>query len=252
MKKYILMSFVAALTFSFTSCKEDDGTTPGNDDKPVATLYTYTVESPYNPDNDVAVRMVGNNKVENIYFLVEPTATHDANLKEKGESGYIEYVISNGSKGEIVEDAKKVLGSVTIEKVFTNLIGENIISAVAVSPSGRLSNVYGEGFHLKFNIMEDTKEETGDGGSLWFFRVAIQPTSWSYGEYGTIYVRDIAYWQGNDAYATYLGYGCILYDDGYAEFPLRYQVAAGGLAYTTAWTGEDDPGDCDIFIPNEL
>ena len=306
MKKYILMSFVAALTFSFTSCKEDDGTTPGNDDKPVATLYTYTVESPYNPDNDVAVRMVGNNKVENIYFLVEPTATHDANLKEKGESGYIEYVISNGSKGEIVEDAKKVLGSVTVEKVFTNLIGENIISAVAVSPSGktltttsfvglewedvkegfykfgdgsplgeitglegmptvlqhcatqgktdlyRLSNVYGEGFHLKFNIMEDTKEETGDGGSLWFFRVAIQPTSWSYGEYGTIYVRDIAYWQGNDAFATYLGYGCILYDDGYAEFPLRYQVAAGGLAYTTAWTGDDAPGDCDIFIPNEL
>ena len=55
MKKYILMSFVAALTFSFISCKEDDGTTPGNDDKPVATLYTYTVESPYNPDNDVAV-----------------------------------------------------------------------------------------------------------------------------------------------------------------------------------------------------
>lgn len=296
MKKYILMSLVGLLTFSFTSCKEDSGTEPGTDEKAVATLYTYEAPSPYNPDNDVVVRMVGNNKVEDIYYLAETKAAYDANLKEKGESGYIEYVIANGTKGEIVEEAKTLLGEVTVEKVFTNLIGENVIAAVSVSPSGkklstttfvgleweditdgyysfgsgsplpvvsglsgvstmlqncttagktdlyRLVNVYGDGFNLKFSILSDSEMDT-EYGKAWYCRAAIQPTGWSYGQYGTLYVRDIAYWQGNDAFATNGNYGCLMYDDGYAFFPLHYGVSAGNVGYTTA-------ANCDTFIPS--
>ena len=296
MKKYILMSLAALLTFSFTSCKEDSGTKPGNDDKAVVTLYTYEVGSPYNPDNDVAVRFVGNNQVEEIYFLVETRAKFDANMAELGESGYIDYVLSNGTKGEIIEEAKAALGDKTVEKVFTNLFGENVIAAVSKSPSGnklntttfvglewvdvtdgfyqfgsgsvlgqvsgltgttamlqhctttgktdlfRLVDVFGSGFNMKFNILEDTATDT-QYGTMWFCRVALQPTSWSYGNYGTVYVRDIAYYAGNDVYATNGSYGCAIYDDGYAIFPLNYRVSAGNITYTNA-------GNCDIFFPS--
>ena len=296
MKKYILMSLVGLLAFSFTSCKEDTGTVPGNDEKAVVTLYTYEVESPYNPDNDVAVRFVGNNKVEEIYFLVETKAKFDANMAEKGESGYIDYVLANGTKGNIIEDSKSVLGDNTVEMVFTNLVGENVIAAVSKSASGntlntttfvglewedftdgfyqfgagspfgqisgltgttamlqhcstqgktdlyRLVDVFGSGFNMKFNILPDTEEDT-EYGKVWYCRVALQPTSWSYGDYGTVFVRDIGYWQGNDSFATNASYGCAMYEDGYALFPLNYRVSAGNLAYTTA-------GSCDIFIPS--
>ena len=297
MKKYILMSLAALLTFSFTSCKEDSGTEPGNDEKAVVTLYSYEVDSPYNPDNDVAIRFVGNNKVEEIYFLVEPKAQFDANMTEKGESGYIDYVLANGTKGEIDAEANEALGQKTVEMVFTNLIGENVIAAVSKSASGnmlntttfvglewedvtegyykfgdgsklgavsgldgtypvlqhcstagkedlyRLVDVFGAGFNMKFNILPDTEEET-DYGKAWYCRVALQPTSWSYGDYGTVYVRDIAEWQGNDAFATNGTYGCYMFEDGYTYFPLNYRVSAGNLGYTTI-------NNCDIFVPSE-
>lgn len=296
MKKYIIMSLAVLLTFSFTSCKEDSGTEPGNDNKAVATIYKYEPKSPYNPDNDVVVRMVGNNKVNEIYYFAETKADFDANMLELGESGYIEYVMANGSKGEIIEDTKSELGVVTVEKVFTNLIGENIISAVSVSASGkslntttfvglewedvtdgyyqfgsgskltsvsglegvettlqhcttagkenmyRLVNVFGDGYHMKFTIMPETEEETEDG-LAWYCRVPIQPTSWSYGQHGTLFVRDIAYWQGSDSFATDADYGCYMYEDGYTFFPLQYSVSAGNVGYTYY-------GICDTFIPS--
>ena len=296
MKKYIIMSLAVLLTFSFTSCKEDSGTEPGNDNKAVATIYKYEPKSPYNPDNDVVVRMVGNNKVNEIYYFAETKADFDANMLELGESGYIEYVMANGSKGEIIEDTKSELGVVTVEKVFTNLIGENIISAVSVSASGkslntttfvglewedvtdglyqfgngsplssvtglagiettlqhcttegkeelyRLVDVFGDGYNMKFSIMPETEEETEDG-LAWYCRVPIQPTSWTYGQYGTLFVRDIAYWQGKDSFATDADYGCYMYDDGYTYFPLQYYVSAGNVGYTTT-------ANCDTFIPS--
>jgi len=296
MKKYIIMSLAVLLTFSFTSCKEDSGTEPGNDNKAVATIYKYEPKSPYNPDNDVVVRMVGNNKVNEIYYFAETKADFDANMLELGESGYIEYVMANGSKGEIIEDTKSELGVVTVEKVFTNLIGENIISAVSVSASGkslntttfvglewedvtdglyqfgngsplssvtglagiettlqhcttegkeefyRLVDVFGDGYNMKFSIIPESEEET-DLGSAWFCRVPNQPTSWTYGQYGTLNVRDIAYWQGNDAFATNGSYGCYMYDDGYTYFPLQYYVSLGNVGYTTT-------DNCDTFIPS--
>ena len=43
------MSLAGLLTFSFTSCKEDSGTEPGNDEKAVATMYTYEAPEPLQP-----------------------------------------------------------------------------------------------------------------------------------------------------------------------------------------------------------
>ena len=77
---------------------------------------------------------------EDIYYFAETKADYDANMMEKGRSGYIEYVIANGTKARLSKRLKPELGVVTVEKVFTNLIGENIISAVSVSASGKSLN----------------------------------------------------------------------------------------------------------------
>ena len=106
----------------------------------------------------------------------------------------------------------------------------------------RLVNVFGDGYHMKFSIMPETEEETEDG-LAWYCRVPNQPTSWTYGQYGTLNVRDIAYWQGNDSFATNGSYGCYMYDDGYTYFPLQYYVSAGNVGYTTT-------ANCDTFIPS--
>ncbi len=135
MKKYILMSLAALLTISFSSCREEEGTEPGNDPKAVSTIYTYTPELPYNSDNDVQIRIVGNNKVENVYYLAEPAATFDENMKAKGEAGYIDYVIEKGTKAEFNEENLK--DSPAADAVITNMLGEYIIAVVSTSASGK-------------------------------------------------------------------------------------------------------------------
>ena len=90
---------------------------------------------------------------------------------------------------------------------------------------------------------EGTTEEETEDGLAWYCRVPNQPTSWTFGQYGTLNVRDIAYWQGNDAFATNGSYGCYMYDDGYTYFPLQYYVSAGNVGYTTT-------ANCDTFIPS--
>lgn len=58
MKKYInALGMILLAIVAMTSCKEEEGTTPGTDGAPAITLYEYAVEAPeYNPDNDVTIR----------------------------------------------------------------------------------------------------------------------------------------------------------------------------------------------------
>lgn len=297
MKKYILMSLAALLSLSFTSCREENGTEPGNDGNGVTTVFTYVVDAPYNSDNDVAVRFAGNAQVSEIYYLVEKEADFDKNYAEKGEAAYMDYVMQSGSKVELNKDVKEALNTSDADVVLTNLIGSNVIAAVSVSANGtktfakgtfvglewedvtdgyyqfgsasalpdvsglkgvmcslqhcttagktnlyRLVDVFGKGFNLKFSVMEDTKTMT-QYGNMWYVRVANQPTSWEFKTYGTLNVRDIAYWQGNDAFATNASYGCTMYDDYYTEFCLQYNVTAGNVGYATS-------GAADVFLPS--
>ena len=65
MKKYInALGMILLAIVAMTSCKEEEGTTPGTDGAPAITLYEYAVEAPeYNPDNDLRIRIAANNQV---------------------------------------------------------------------------------------------------------------------------------------------------------------------------------------------
>ncbi len=124
-KTKYLLGALAGMALVMTSCSADEGTDPGSDSKPVVTLYSYDPSSEYNADNDVLVRMVPNNKVEEIYYLNEPTDDVEAYIEANGENAYAEHVIAAGTKATISEDG---YADVTL----TDMVGNYTISAVAV------------------------------------------------------------------------------------------------------------------------
>ncbi|MDE6787552.1 MAG: hypothetical protein K2J46_11020, partial [Muribaculaceae bacterium] len=84
--KYILMLAAAPMLWA---CSADEGSMPGSDPNPAVTLYTYA-PSEGNPDNDVTVRFVTNNKTNSVKYLAVPSADvenlSEAQLLSKVES----------------------------------------------------------------------------------------------------------------------------------------------------------------------
>lgn len=108
---------------------------PGSDSKAVTTIYSYSPSKPYNPDNDVQLRFVGNSKVKEMYLLIEDESDYNANLKKLGENGYADYVVKNGEKLSLSTDPLQ--GTLTAEVIKTNLLGANAITVASVSDSGK-------------------------------------------------------------------------------------------------------------------
>lgn len=135
MKKYInALGMVLLAIMAMTSCKEEEGTTPGTDEAPAITLYQYAVEAPeYNPDNDVRIRIAANNQVSEAYYLTETTADKKAHVEAEGETGYMTYVVENGTKIEGIS------GESNADIVLTNLQGECAITVVGVNGSNMTS-----------------------------------------------------------------------------------------------------------------
>ena len=131
MKKYISSIMVLFALLAFTACSEDHGTTPGSDAKPSVTAYSYEVTAPLNPDNDVNVRFVFNNKTTEAYYLAEKTADKEA--RELTEDAYAAYVVANGQELDLEDDWQSE-GYIS-DLVLTGLYGEYTITAVAVSGS---------------------------------------------------------------------------------------------------------------------
>ena len=131
MKKYISSIMVLFALLAFTACSEDHGTTPGSDAKPSVTAYSYEVTAPLNPDNDVNVRFVFNNKTTEAYYLAEKTADKEA--RELTEDAYAAYVVANGQELDLEDDLQSE-GYIS-DLVLTGLYGEYTITAVAVSGS---------------------------------------------------------------------------------------------------------------------
>lgn len=128
MKKYIYSLFAVLLTTAcMTSCTEDEGTEPGNDPAPAVTIYQYATSRPNNPDNDVILRLASNNKTTEAYYLAEKSSEKESRLASMGESGYADYVVSNGVKIE------KLSGASTTDVTLTDLYGAYTITVVAVS-----------------------------------------------------------------------------------------------------------------------
>ncbi len=271
MKRYIYKLFVVLLTTSMLfSCSEEEGTEPGNDPNPAVTIFKYEPGESYNVDNDIVLRFAFNNKTTAAYFLAEKSIDKEAYINTSGESAYLDYVVENGEAlnvdGESDLDTTLVglYGEYTItvvavgenskfssETTFTGLDWSDVVSGtytffnadeIGIASSStmlqicttneklyRFKDVFGEGYHLKINLLELTGEDSG--GAYTFFRVPNTKTPLSYGDYGSIYVRDIGYWQGNDSFVTSSGYESGMYSDYNCFIMVQYYVGAGSLGY---------------------
>lgn len=101
MKKNLL--YLASLLLAVTvmaSCSPDDGTDPGSDGAPVATVYTYSNPGDgYSADNDVRFRVVTNNKASKVRYLAELTSEKEA--RNMTDEQYADYVEQNGTELEV-------------------------------------------------------------------------------------------------------------------------------------------------------
>lgn len=279
------MSLAAALTFCFTSCKEDNGTEPGTDSQPAATIYTYEPSAPLNPDNDVNIRFVCNSKTSEAYYLVEKTTEKEAH--KMSEAAYADFVVANGTKLQLTEDKHSggkvsevtvagLLGDYTITavaanggtktsatKTFKGLMWEDVVTGTYMYSNAnvqflmgeitsrpttlqicttdetlyRFKDAFGEGMHMKINLLPDLVGED-EGGVYTFFRVKDQMISEFQGN--KVYVRDIGYWQGDDKYVTDHGFESGMYED-YSCF-IYIQCHIGSTNYGYGY---------DYFIPDE-
>ena len=285
MRKFINKLFAVVLaTAAITSCTVEEGTVPGNDKDPNVVVYSYTAKKPYNEDNDVLLRLAFNSKVEEAYYLAEKATEKESKVASMGEQGYMDYVVSNGTK----------VANVTTEAdlAITDLYGKYAITVVAVSGAKKASavaeftglewadvingtyyfgvkpdvtgesrattlqvcttdntlyrfkDVFGKDSHMKFQLLPDYTGTDADGAYT-YFRVPATDTPFTYGNYGTVGVRDIGYWQGNTAWITDNGYESGMYEDYTCYISVQYYCSGGSLGY--GWTGNTK---LELFIPD--
>lgn len=135
MKKYIYHLFMLLLaTATMTSCAEEEGTEPGNDSNPAVIVYQYKASRPNNPDNDVVIRFATNSRTTEAYYLAETAADKNKRIASLGKEGYMDYVVSNGTK---VAD---ISGASNVDVILTDLYGEITITAVAVGDGAKTSS----------------------------------------------------------------------------------------------------------------
>ena len=271
MRKYINKLFAVVLaTATITSCTVEEGTVPGNDKEPNVVVYSYTAKKPYNEDNDVALRLAFNNKVESAYYLAEKASEKESKVATMGEEGYMDYVVSNGTKiNEVASNTDLTLTdmygkyAITVVAVngnkkasavteFTGLEWEDVVTgtyyfAVRTAITGessettlqvctsdntlyRLKDVFGQDSHMKFQLLPDYTA-TDSYGTYTYFRIPAVDTPYTYGSYGTVGVRDIGYWQGSSAWITDNGYESGMYEDNYCFFYIQYYCSGGNLGY---------------------
>ena len=80
----------------FAACQEDEGTDPGHDSTPVASVYKYTAGDGYNADNDCRFRVITNSAVQEVYYLAQLNDEKKAlNMTDRQ---YADYVVEKGTK----------------------------------------------------------------------------------------------------------------------------------------------------------
>lgn len=272
-KKYILLLAAAPMLWA---CSADEGSMPGTDSKAAVTIYTYA-PAEGNPDNDVMVRFVTNNKTTSVKYLVAPTADiQDLSEKElvakvEAEGKTVENLGGNSYADITITD---LLGAYSIAAVangsvlgntatFTGLAWDVVkegtfyyANNTAIAIAGveaveatlevcttddklyRINGVFGAGTALKMDLLDITGEDAD--GKYTFFRVKPTDTPWTYGDYGTVFVQDIGYWQGNASFVTDGGYESGLYENGSAFFYLAWCVNVGALGYDYSYFEPND------------
>ncbi|SFG03226.1 hypothetical protein [Prevotella sp. KH2C16] len=131
MKKIIeslALSFL--VLFLVTACREEEGTTPGGDSTPVATVYQYAAGAGYNPDNDCYLRVATNAAAKETYYLAELKTAKEA--RQMTDAQYAEYVVQNGKKLDVAASSYK-------DFYITDLHGLYVVTVVAANGGTRTS-----------------------------------------------------------------------------------------------------------------
>lgn len=103
----------------------------------------------------------------------------------------------------------------------------------------RFKDVFGSGHSLKIRLLPDYVGYDADG-KYTFFRVTAQNTGIQFGSNGDVWIRDVGYWQGNDAFVLSSGYESGMYADGYCFIFAQYYCEGGNMGY-----------NYDYFVPGE-
>ncbi len=115
-----------------------------------------------------------------------------------------------------------------------NFIGVESVSTVlqvcTTNPDlYRFKDLFGTGYSMKINLIDYTSSDAD--GEYRFFRIPATDTPYTYGDYGEIGVRDVGYWQGNDAFVTDSGYESGMYANYNCFLCISYYISAGTLNY---------------------
>ncbi len=253
MKKYIYGSFFAlASLVMFSACSADEGTEPGNDSNAHVTLYSYTVEPPYDADCDTRVRVAANSATTEAYALAELASEKEARVATLGEKGYAEYVVENGKKLDDIN------GASLQDVVFQNLpTGENAITVVAVGNSGKYAST------VSFNATGWSDVATG----TYYFSVAAIQNKYATSVETTLQVCDTdpdAYrfknLFGTGLHLTMKAVGKDTDQDGNAYTVVRVPQQAIGMTFgsygdvyirdVAEWQNNDNYLDCAIYDAN--
>lgn len=128
------------------------------------------------------------------------------------------YFASKAVSGTAAASISKVASNPTVLQVCTT--DANLF---------RFKDAFGTGYHLKINLIDYKGND--DGGEYQFFRVPATDTPYTYGNYGIVNVRDIGYFQGNDAFVTENGYESGMYANHDCFIFIQYYVSAGNIGY---------------------
>lgn len=240
MKKIIESLTLSLLALSlFTACSEDEGTTPGSDSTPVATVYQYTAGEGYNADNDCLLRVATNAAAKETYYLAELKTAKEA--RKMTDAQYAEYVAQNGTKLDVAVSSYK-------DFYITDLHGLYVVTVVAVNGGTRTAQSvefagldykpYGKGTYTS-NFFGDTWEvdvEYSEVGNR--YRIA---NNWTDG-YGFAFSPDgskvTVYPTTTETGYVHPSYGMVsvsdqgsTYDEGTKTFTFNFKwtVAAGSF-----------------------
>jgi len=134
MKKYIYNLFMLVFAIAaISSCKVDEGTDPGNDSQPVATIYKFKAENPYDVDADVKIRVAANSATAEAYIFAEKTTDKTTRLASLGKDGYMDYVVTKGVKLD------KIAGNSIQDYTVTSMNGDYTITVVAKNGDRKMS-----------------------------------------------------------------------------------------------------------------
>ena len=211
---YLAVPASDAASLSSDATIAEQATTKGTE----VTLHTDTVGGGYVADA-VVKDMVGK---YNVYFVGTDANGNNPVVRAASFTG-LEWI--NVAKGtyNFADRSQSCLGKPATQAAT--------LQYLKTDPTRyRFKSLYGVGYSLVLN--KTTSKGSDKYGDYTFYRVEAQNTPFSFSSYGTVSVRDIGYWQGDDSYAFSPSYGCFIYDTGAtntAVLNMQLFVSAGSL-----------------------